>query len=433
MKKLVILGGSVAALRAVEVLRDRDRLPGHVVMLLSEKNTIADRSRYTEAIIRQLKPRQICYRNEESIISGGVDIVSDKTATRVNVTRKKIHFNDRSQMDYDTLIIADTPTHKLDGIAGFKKEGVFGYVDPSHMSQISTLAALNDTIAIQSDHWWGVSLALLLGQKEKDIVLSLSKKHPMLRNTDENYRDRLCAILKNFGITLLIDNEIEEILGDSDVKAIKTRSGKVFASQLVVLDQSIPDLRLLSEGIEIDANHIVVNEQYHTNLPDVFAVDHVAQLSARLYQSYGPLTELLEYQGQVIADLISEYEEMPEKPSPRLEAGRDDFPIIAAGYLMEGRSISSRLWTDWREGRLLKFFTQDDKIVGILAVNTKVSKGEIYACIDAQKTIEDVWADWTYEVNPDESLAEELDVADTDDSQMAAPVASNHESAPAEE
>lgn len=435
MKKLVLLGGSVAVLRAMEILRDRNRFPEQVVMLLPETNTIADRARYVEGVIRQQKPRQLCYRPEDAIISGGIDIISDKTVTRVNVTRKKIHFDDRSQMDYDGLIIADTPAHKLDTVKGSNKEGVFGFVNPNHMNQIGTLAALNDSVTIQTDGWWGLDLALRLGQKAKDVILSVSGRHPLLRGTEPAFRDRLAAMLHERHISLLTDNGIEEILGDSDVKAVKTRSGKVYASQLVVLDDVRPDLRIFSEGVEFDADRIVVDERFRTNIPDVFAVDHVAQRSGRQWQAYGPQTDLLEYQGQVLADVLSEYEEMPERPVPRAAFGPEEFPVIAAGQLSEGRSVSCSLRADAAHGRLIKLFLKEERVIGALAVNTGLSAPELYACVDARRPLAEAWEAWS-EAIPAETAgpsAEESTCGQGEEGAETAPASQDRQPVSAEE
>lgn len=403
MKKLVLLGGSVAALQAVEILRDRDRLPDQVVMLLADSNTIAVRDRYTDGVIGQQKPRQLCYRAEDKIIAGGIDIVSDKTATRVNVTRQKIHFDDRSQMDYHMLIIADTPAHKMDSIKGHNKEGVFGYIEPGHMNQIGTLAALNDSITIQSDRWWGVDLALRLGKKGKDVTLSLSGQHPLVRSTDQEFRDGLTAALREQNIGLQIDNGIEEILGDSDVKAVKMRSGKVFAAQVVVLDEARPDLRIFSEGLDMDADRITVDECYRTNIPNVFAVDFVAQRSDRLWQNYGPQTGLLEYQGQVLADVISEYAEFSAPPVPQTAIGSQEYRIVSAGQLVEGRSVTSQCRTDPRGGRLVRIFVRDDIVVGALAAGTDIPAERLFACVQGGYPAEMAWDEFAAAIAPEAS------------------------------
>ena len=410
MNKLVLLGGSVAALRAVEILRDRNRLPDQVIMLLSDCNTIAARDRYPDGIISQKKPRQLCYRPEDQIIAGGIDIVSDKVATRVNVTRQKIHFDDRSQMDYDMLIIADTPGHKMDAVKGHNKEGVFGFIEPGHMNRIGTLAALNESITIQSDHWWGMDLALRLGGKGKDVILSISDRHPLVRTTDQEYRDGLTAVMSKRNVSLLIDNPIEEILGDSDVKAVKMRSGKVYASQVVVLDEARLDLRIFSEGLETEAERITVDECYRTNIPHVYAVDYAAHRSGRLWQNYGPQTSFLEYQGQVVADVISEYAEFPSPPIPQAAYGPQEYRIVSAGQLTEGRSVSSRCRMDPRGGRLVRIFVRDEIVVGELAAGTDIPAERLFACVEGGYPADMAWDEFSAAIpagQPEEATSDE--------------------------
>lgn len=394
MKNLVLLGGSIASLKAVELLRTKEIIPERIVLLSANRHPVVDRSRYTEGIIRQLKPRQLAYFDEAFLVNHEIESITDKTVTRVNVTRKKIHFNDRSQLDYDTLIIADTPQHKFGPIKGSNKDGVFGYRNIEHMQQIGTLAALNDGIAIESDQWWGLDLALQLGQKKKEVLLSLSSQHPMVRQTDQGYQEALIKMLHERSVNLLIDNPLEEILGDGDVKAIKVKSGKVYASQLVVLEDSRADLRIFSEGLDCDGGRILVDEQFCSNIEDVYAVDHLACRSLPLWEGYGLQPALLEYEAQAVANRLTENSTPLELPLPGMSLQEGEFSVVAAGQIVEGRAVSSQSQTDSQTGRLIRVFSKDDKVIGILGVNAGIPHAQAMAAIQEQQSATTVWEDY---------------------------------------
>ncbi|MBP9853912.1 MAG: NAD(P)/FAD-dependent oxidoreductase [Candidatus Omnitrophica bacterium] len=370
MKKILLLGSSPAAINAVEIIKSQ--IECEIVFLPLSDHLVVDKQRYIEMIDKQLRTKQIYYRPKDFYEKTNIKIINDKKVTRVNLSRKKVHFEDRSQLDFDVIILSDTPDHRQGDLKGSNKSGVFGFKNINDIEQISTLAALNSTITIEGDQWWTVELAMLMANKNKEIILSVSANYPLIHGTSDEYKQWIVQTLKSKGIQLLIDNPIVEILGESDLKAIKVRSGKVYAADLVILENTYLDTRVFNEAIEIGDAAVVVDEHYKSNLEDVYAVDFAAQRSQELWNSYGPRNEFLEYQSHILAASVLKKEETYDLPIPTFFVSQENFSLTSIGQVVERRNVQSVMKTDSTDGRLIKLFEKDGLFIGIIALNVNV-------------------------------------------------------------
>ena len=53
--------------------------------------------------------------------------------------RKKIFTDDKEQIDYDVLVVTDTPENRFPDIKGVNKAGVFGFKKLKDIEEISNL------------------------------------------------------------------------------------------------------------------------------------------------------------------------------------------------------------------------------------------------------------------------------------------------------
>jgi len=387
MKKIVILGNSIAAIKAMELIK-LQAAEVQVTLLPLDDHLIVDKQRYVEMVQKQLKPKQIYYKSKDFYESQNIKIVNDKKVTRVNVSRKKIHFEDRSQLDFEILILCDTPDHRFGDIKGTNKSGVFGFHKVKDLEQISTLAALNDTVTIEGDQWWTLELALLLAAKKNEVVLSISSNHPLIQGTSDEYWHWLSTSFHEKGISLLINNPITEVLGESDLKAVRVRSGKVFATELVILEKTHMDTRVFSETLEISQDSIVVDEFYQSNIDGVFAIDGAALRSRELWSHYGPKNEFIDLQSRILASVLMGKKENYEAPVPVMTIRSEAFSLFSIGQVAERRGVRSTYKYDSRQGRFIRIFEKEGRVIGIITLNLEVDPEQLIRLIMEKRGIE---------------------------------------------
>lgn len=409
MKKIVILGSSVVAIKTIELIKTQTE-DYQILLFPLNDHLVVDKQRYVDMVENQLKPKQIYYKTKDYYEKNNIQVLNDKKITRVNVSRKRIHFEDRTQIDFDVLILCDTPDHRYGDLKGTNKAGVFGFKNIKDIEQISTLAALNDTIAIEGDQWWGLELSMLFANKKKEVILSVSANHPLVQGSSEEYRDWVVELLKNKGINLLINNPIVEVLGESDLKAIKVRSGKVYAVDLAILENTRLDTRVFNEALEIIQESIVVDERYKTNVVDVYAVDTAAQRSHELWNSYGLRNEFIDYQSKLLANTLLNKEEGVEPPIPAFHINQEKFSLYVIGQVAERRGVKSTFKFDLQQGCLLRLFEKEGRVIGLISLNTKLDPGEVIGQIKDNAEINSFRERFFSSLAPDSNFSQDIQI-----------------------
>ena len=94
----------------------------------------------------------------------------DKKISRINFRKSQIGFEDKSKLDYDLLILTDTPSMILPDTKGNHRTGVFGLRRMTDMVEMGKLLAICETIVIQSQTLLGLRVALALRRRGKEVI-----------------------------------------------------------------------------------------------------------------------------------------------------------------------------------------------------------------------------------------------------------------------
>lgn len=188
-----------------------------------------------------------------------VEVLANAQLARISVKRKYLTTEDKKQIAYDRLVIVDTGVLILPDIKGHHKTGVYDAFRLSSVKALMKQLPFVDNIAVVVNNLQGLNMACALGALKKEVVVIASSATLMPDIFDEETGALLKQILEAKGLRVLCDNHIEEILGDTEVKAIRLKSGKVMACEMVVFDQARADLRMLSEA-ELPQGDQLVNE-----------------------------------------------------------------------------------------------------------------------------------------------------------------------------
>ncbi len=129
------------------------------------------------------------------------------------------------------------------------------------------------TIVLQLSNIQGFLTLCALSQYAKEIIVTCSQESLLGGLLDGECSSMLKQFLEMKGMRLLMGTSIEEILGDSDLKAVRLTSGKVLSAEMVVLDDLRCDTRILKEtGLEYQAQQDG-GMSYRSNMANVLALN----------------------------------------------------------------------------------------------------------------------------------------------------------------
>lgn len=276
---LVVVGASLAGLRAVEAAR-KVGFEGRITLIGAERYLPYDRPPLSKAFLVPDEQGQAVappfFRAEEVYADElGVELVLGEAATRLDTTRRVVHVGDR-EVPYDALVIAT-------GAAPRALPGT------DHLAGVHPIRTLDDALAVRAALRAGARTVVVGAGFIGSEVASSAQKHrvdvtvvealptPLVRATGTEMGAAIAALHERNGTTLLCGTGVAAVEGEGRVERVVLDDGTVLPADLVVVGIGVlPNVGWLEgSGLTLD-NGIVCDETLWTGVPGVYAAGDVA-------------------------------------------------------------------------------------------------------------------------------------------------------------
>ncbi|WP_433716559.1 NAD(P)/FAD-dependent oxidoreductase [Nocardia sp. CA-084685] len=279
-ENLVVVGASLAGLRAVEAAR-KAGFDGGVTLIGAEEHLPYDRPPLSKAYLDQLPegegPASTIFRTEEVLRNElGVELVLGTPATGLDTESKRVLVGDRA-VAYDALVIATgADARTLPGAKG--------------LSGVHTLRTLDDAIAIRraldagartvvvGAGFIGSEVAAGARKRGLDVTILEALPTPLVRAVGERMGVACAALHERNGTPLRCGVGVTGLEGDGRVERVRLSDGTAIEADLVVVGiGAIPVTGWLEgSGLRLD-NGVVCDETLWTGVDGVYAAGDVAR------------------------------------------------------------------------------------------------------------------------------------------------------------
>jgi NAD(P)H-nitrite reductase large subunit len=289
MKNIALIGQSPAIHTAIKDLLQRDPSLG-LTLISADGNLPYDRMLLPGLIDRSVKEKDIFCAAESFYKEAQVQVILDKEISRINFTRNRVFCADRvkdpkavagkANYDFDTLIIADAPEVRFPPMKGVRRQGVFHIATLASVKDLIRYLTFTETVVVEPLGFAGVRAALALKAVGKDVIVA-SRQESLLSDILPLERSKaLMHALEKRGVRVMPSGgAIEDIIGETEVKAVRFKAGKVVACDMVVLEDVSPDMRFLNDTGITTAQRIVTSASGVTNMEGVYAIDAIAEIN----------------------------------------------------------------------------------------------------------------------------------------------------------
>ncbi len=256
----------------------------HYSMTISENELLTKTypeilSNSTNIVREQVTLRQKFYlRNNVDVINGWAKFIDEHT---IEVTKKNISI-DILQADYFIIATGSSPYHPEN-------------IDFSHprILDSNTILNFNGDPKIITIYGAGVvacEYATILKKFSKKINLVYSG-NKLLNFLDDEIIDALSYHLRDIGVVIRPNEEIEKVEANDDCVKTYLKSNKIIESDILIYAQgrvgNTINMSLETIGIETNQRkNIVTNENYQTNIKHIYAVGDVIGFPGLASASY---------------------------------------------------------------------------------------------------------------------------------------------------
>ena len=278
-RHLVVVGASLAGLRAVEAAR-KDGFDGEITLIGAEEHLPYDRPPLSKAYLEEVatgeEPVSTTFRDEDYFRDElDVELVLSTRASGLDTKRKVVIVSDR-EIAYDALIIATgADPRTLPGT--------------EHLSGVHSLRTLDDAIAIRTAldarakvvvigaGFIGAELAATASKRGLAPVILEAMPTPLVRAIGEQMGAALAGLHYRNGTDLRCGVGVKAIEGDGHVERVVLDDGTVIPADLVVVGVgTIPTIGWLEgSGLSLE-NGVVCDETLYTGVDGVYAAGDIA-------------------------------------------------------------------------------------------------------------------------------------------------------------
>lgn len=371
MSKVVILGASACVPVIVRQLREQN-FDGTIQLLLYDQ--CLPYRRVLDGLANAENSAFTVLQPENFYDEYRVEILKDQMIARINPIRKKIFTEDHRQIDFDHLIISEAPEALSPDVKGTHRKGLLNLSRARDIKTLFGKFSFSETIAILSDRISGLQILSALSRGKSDLIMMLPSLELFKRMFPAEIREWFGSLLEQQGITIRPEEQLQEILGDSEIKAMRTAAGKIYGCDTIVFDDEFENLRLFQNcGFEICGRYLTRNASCLKIMDGVFVCDRLVPGNHDLFLS-GNDVVLRDQSFRICGEILNK--EIPcetgESAAPETRTLQFDFRatnLVLAGDCCAGDCVAVREHFDRDANEYFRIFARDNKIAGVLMIN----------------------------------------------------------------
>jgi NADPH-dependent 2,4-dienoyl-CoA reductase/sulfur reductase-like enzyme len=283
MNRLVVVGASLAGLRAVEGAR-KAGFAGGITLIGAERHLPYDRPPLSKEFLEATEPGVVAripfFRSDDVFPELDVELLIGEPATGLDVAGKVVHVGGR-QIGYDALVFATgsqlrtlSGTEHMDGVHGLRT------LEDSRCIR-AALDAGARTVVVGAG-FIGSEVASGARKRGLDVTVVESLPTPLVRAAGAEMGAAIASLHERHGTTLLCGRGVAAVEGDGRVERVVLNDGTHIDADLLVVGIGVsPSVSWLEgSGLTLE-NRVVCDETLWTGAPGVYAAGDVANWPTR--------------------------------------------------------------------------------------------------------------------------------------------------------
>ncbi|MDU9047971.1 MAG: FAD-dependent oxidoreductase [Candidatus Electrothrix sp. Rat3] len=378
MMKYVIVGGSIAATTALNVIRVNS--PDAEIQVVADEAMpfyyralipfLLDKSRLVEEILFTEQPtddERVHFSHDRCI---GVDS-----------EQQVIGLASGSTLAYDKLLLAAGSCSLTPDIAGVDSEGVFTLRNMDEALRVREYLQGCRNAVVVGGALAGIKMAEALHRTGVQVTVVEQLPHILPFIADTETADRMSEKLRQEGIEILTQDSAEEILAaDNKATGVRLSSGKRVTADLVLLMTGVrPNIEFLADsGIAVD-QAVLTNREMQTSVPDIYAAGDMVQFHDAVIDQdvvsalWGNAVHMGRTAGFNMSGIQAYVPPLLSSLNSTEIAG---LPIISAG-LLHTQSDRYAVYTEAQGENYRKLIFDQDRLVGMIFLGD-VSRAGVY-------------------------------------------------------
>jgi 3-phenylpropionate/trans-cinnamate dioxygenase ferredoxin reductase component len=367
----VIVGGGLAATRAVEAIREGGH-SGHVVLVCDDADLPYDHPPLSKVVLAGTEPPETAFLHPaEWYAEQDVDLRLGVTATRLDPAGHTLELADGTGIEWDRLLLATGSSVRRLDVPGADLDHVMYLRTMTQSTTLRDRLATGGAVVIIGAGWIGLEVAAAARSHGCDVTIVEPQPAPLAGVVGERVGSYFTDLHSSHGVTFRLGEGVQRLQGTDAVTGVVTSAGAELPAQTVVVGIGVtPNTGLAADaGLEV-ADGIVCDEALRTSAPDTYAAGDVANwlhptLGQRIRVEHWANAQDGGYAaGRSMLGEDVRYDAIPFFFSDQYDAG-----LEYAGHVPRGTGTEVVLRGDPAEGEFMAFWTTDGRVLAGMHVN----------------------------------------------------------------
>jgi nitrite reductase (NADH) large subunit len=309
-QRLVVIGNGMVGARFVEELIARGGNERYdIVMFGDEPHGNYNRILLSGILAGSHEVADTYINPLEWYAANGITLHAGVRVTEIDRSAKLVRGDEHVYEPYDVLVIATgsspfvPPLKNLTSHGTELKTGLFLFRTLDDCDQMISYVPRARTVAVIGGGLLGLEAARGLLERGLDVHVVHLRSHLMEMQLDPPAGLLLKSTLEGMGVTVHLDKQTSEVIGEDRVEGLGFADGSTLACDMVVVSAGIrPNASLAFDaGLIVERGIVVTDELHCPGDPSVYAIGECAQHRGQCYGLVAPLWE----QAKVLAERLS--------------------------------------------------------------------------------------------------------------------------------
>ncbi|MFV0408774.1 MAG: nitrite reductase large subunit NirB [Paracoccus sp. (in: a-proteobacteria)] len=361
-RKLVVIGAGMASGRMLEHLLEAAPDAYEITLFNAEPRGNYNRLMLSPVLSGEKTYEEIVTHDDDWYAARGIDCRFGEPVVRID-RKRRIVFSNKSDADYDALVIATGSAPFIIPVVGKELPGVVSYRDLEDTNAMIEAGISGKDAVVIGGGLLGLEAAAGMAARGASVTVIHLMSHLMERQLDPAAGYLLQRDLEARGIKVHCKGATKAILGHGRAEAVLLEDGTVYPADLVCMAVGIrPETRLANDAhLEVERG-IVVDDALRTSDPHIFALGECVEHRGQLFGLVAPLYD----QAKVLAGtLLGEAAEFrPVQTATRLKVTGCE--LFSAGDFAEGEGREDIVFRDPGRGIYKRLVLRDNRIIGVV-------------------------------------------------------------------
>lgn len=300
-KHLVVVGNGMAGMACVDQILKLSQ-DFKITVLSEEPHYNYNRILLSSVLAGEKSGDEILINSQDWYDKHAITLRRGVKAVDVDAKRKVVIAQSGEEISYDRLLLATGSNPFVPPINGVNKQGVFTFRNLADTEAILENCKTAQRAVVIGGGLLGLEAAYGIFKRGVNVTVVHLSSRLMDVQVDEIGGQFLKREIEKIGMTVLLNKNTSEILGNGHVDGVAFKDGDAIKADMVVIACGIRPNSELGKKAGLKVNRgIVVNDHMETSDPDIFAVGECVEHREKVYGLVAPLYD----QGKVLAATIT--------------------------------------------------------------------------------------------------------------------------------